>query len=88
MAIKTYNRGLQEFEYTQLLEDSWPAYQQSVFILDEDTDETAFYPVLWYSLPDPEGAPFNDDVIEEQPNKDTIETDPSKLRVTEFDAIY
>ena len=65
MAIKTYNRGLQEFEYTQLLESSWPAYQQSVLILDEDTDETAFYPVLWYSLPDPEGAPFNDEVIEE-----------------------
>ena len=48
-----------------MLEDSWPAYQQSVYILDDDTDETAFYPVLWYSLPDPEGEPFNDEVIEE-----------------------
>ena len=37
----------------------------------------SFYPILWYSLPDPEGEPFNSDVVEEQPNKESMETDPT-----------
>ena len=86
MAIKTYNRGLQEFE--GLNEQSWPAYQESVITLEKDTDEGSFYPILWYSLPDPDGSPFNTEIIEEQPNKDAIETDPTQLRITDFDALF
>ena len=63
MAIRTYNRGLIEFE--GLNARSWPAYQTAVITLDENMNEDSFYPILWYSLPDPEGPPFNSELIEE-----------------------
>ena len=64
MAIRTYNDGVSDpFEGAWNLK--WPAYQEAVFTLDSNMNHESFYPILWYSLPDPDGPEFNDDVIEE-----------------------
>ena len=83
MAIDTYNRGLEDGP----IAGSWPAYQATIDTLVEGTTADSFYPVLWFALPDPDGPPFNTDVLERQPNKGEMETDPTRLRFSEFSAV-
>ena len=61
MALDTYNRGLEDGP----IAGSWPAYQATIATLVEGTSADAFYPVLWFSVPDPDGPPFNTDVLEQ-----------------------
>jgi len=43
-----------------------------------------FYPILKVILPDPEGEPFNDDLIKVFPNEDKIESQIENMRKSDY----
>lgn len=70
---------------------SWKAYQlvfnsiiKDGLIPPANSGQDNFYPILKVILPDPEGEPFNDDLIKVFPNEDKIESQIENMRKSDY----
>ena len=58
--------------------------QQGLIFNDPASDNENYFPHIIVQLPDPDGEPFNTDVLLVYPNGDQLETDLDQLRTGDY----